>query len=158
VGYKGFELSFLFQGSFGGEIANNNVRYLGTWDNGRNFFASMYNYWRSESEPGDGKHFKPTVNYLGLQKQFSSYWVEDASFIRLRNVRVSYGLPAKWTNKLKVSSAGFMSMPRMCICSANTPVMILKTLLTELLRTAAAWKLRVITAAAMHRYLALSRV
>jgi TonB-linked SusC/RagA family outer membrane protein len=105
VGYKGFELSFLFQGSFGGEIANNNVRYLGTWDNGRNFFASMYNYWRSESEPGDGKHFKPTVNYLGLQKQFSSYWVEDASFVRLRNVRVSYGLPAKWTNKLKVSSA-----------------------------------------------------
>ena len=105
VGYKGFELSFLFQGSFGGEIANNNVRYLGTWDNGRNFFASMYNYWRSEAEPGDGKHFKPSVNYLGLQKQFSSYWVEDASFVRLRNVRVSYALPAKWSNKLKIGSA-----------------------------------------------------
>jgi len=105
VGYKGFEFSFLFQGSFGGEIANNNVRYLGTWDNGRNFFASMYNYWRSESEPGDGTHFKPTVNYLGLQKQFSSYWVEDASFVRLRNVRISYGLPSKWTNKIKVNNA-----------------------------------------------------
>lgn len=105
VGYKGFELSFLFQGSFGGEIANNNVRYLGTWDNGRNFFESMYNYWRSESNPGDGKHFKPSVNYLGLQKQFSSYWVEDATFVRLRNVRVSYGLPAKWTAKLKIASA-----------------------------------------------------
>lgn len=105
VGYKGFELSFLFQGSFGGEIANNNVRYLGTWDNGRNFFESMYNYWRSEAQPGDGKHFKPSVNYLGLQKQFSSYWVEDASFVRLRNVRVSYSLPAKWTNKLKIGSA-----------------------------------------------------
>jgi TonB-linked SusC/RagA family outer membrane protein len=105
VGYKGFELSFLFQGSFGGEIANNNVRYLGTWDNGRNFFESMYNYWRSESQPGDGKHFKPTVNYLGLQKQFSSYWIEDASFIRLRNVRISYALPTKWSSKLKISSA-----------------------------------------------------
>ncbi|WP_026631422.1 SusC/RagA family TonB-linked outer membrane protein [Dyadobacter alkalitolerans] len=105
LGYKGFELSFLFQGSFGGEIANNNVRYLGTWDNGRNFFESMYNYWRSEAQPGDGKHFKPSVNYLGLQKQFSSYWVEDASFVRLRNVRVSYSLPAKWTNKLKIGSA-----------------------------------------------------
>ncbi|MCF0063355.1 TonB-dependent receptor [Dyadobacter chenwenxiniae] len=105
VGYKGFELSFLFQGSFGGEIANNNVRYLGTWDNGRNFFASMYNYWRSEAEPGDGKHFKPSVNYLGLQKQFSSYWVEDASFVRLRNVRVSYALPGKWSSKLRISGA-----------------------------------------------------
>lgn len=105
VGYKGFEFSFLFQGSFGGEIANNNVRYLGTWDNGRNFFSSMYNYWRSESQPGDGTHFKPTVNYLGLQKQFSSYWVEDASFVRLRNVRISYGLPSKWTSKIKINSA-----------------------------------------------------
>lgn len=104
-GFKGFELSFLFQGSFGGEIANNNVRYLGTWDNGRNFFADMYNYWRSESNPGDGKHFKPTVNYLGLQKQFSSYWVEDATFVRLRNVRISYSLPAKWASRLKMSSA-----------------------------------------------------
>ena len=105
VSYKGFELSFLFQGSFGGEIANNNVRYLGTWDNGRNFYESMFNYWRSESNPGDGKHFKPNVNYLGLQKQFSSYWVEDASFVRLRNVRVSYGLPSKLTSKLKINSA-----------------------------------------------------
>lgn len=105
VGYKGFELSFLFQGSFGGEIANNNVRYLGTWDNGRNFFASMYNYWRSESNPGDGKHFKPSVNYLGLQKQFSSYWVEDASFVRLRNVRVSYAIPASWASKVKITNA-----------------------------------------------------
>jgi len=102
VSYKGFELSFLFQGSFGGEIANNNVRYLGTWDNGRNFYASMFNYWRSEADPGDGKHFKPTVNYLGLQKQFSSYWVEDASFVRLRNVRVSYALPPSLIKKLKV--------------------------------------------------------
>ncbi len=105
VSYKGFELSFLFQGSFGGEIANNNVRYLGTWDNGRNFYESMFNYWRSESNPGDGTHFKPNVNYLGLQKQFSSYWVEDASFVRLRNIRVSYGLPSKITSKLKINSA-----------------------------------------------------
>lgn len=105
VSYKGFELSFLFQGSFGGEIANNNVRYLGTWDNGRNFYASMYNYWRSESNPGDGTHFKPTVNYLGLQKQFSSYWVEDASYVRLKNIRVSYAIPSAWASKLKVKDA-----------------------------------------------------
>ncbi|CAG5068963.1 TonB-dependent receptor P3 [Dyadobacter sp. CECT 9623] len=105
VGYKGFEFSFLLQGSFGGEIANNNVRYLGTWDNGRNFYESMYNYWRSESQPGDGKHFKPSVNYLGLQKQFSSYWVEDASFIRVKNIRVSYALPSSVTSKLKIRDA-----------------------------------------------------
>ena len=101
-GYKGFELSFLFQGSFGGEIVNNNIRFLGTWDNGRNFFEDMYGYWRSESEPGDGRHFKPSVNYLGLQKQFSSYWVEDASFVRLKNIRVSYSLPNQLISRLNI--------------------------------------------------------
>jgi len=105
VGYKGFELSFMFQGSFGGEIANNNIRYLGTWDNGRNFFSNTYDYWRSESNPGDGKHFKPNVNYLGLQKQFSSYWVEDASFVRLRNIRISYSVPSRWISKLAMTNA-----------------------------------------------------
>ncbi|WP_044199367.1 SusC/RagA family TonB-linked outer membrane protein [Dyadobacter tibetensis] len=100
--YKGFDFSFLFQGSFGGEITNNNIRFLGTWDNGRNFFADMYDYWRSESQPGDGKHFKPSVNYLGLQKQFSSYWVEDASFVRLKNIRISYSIPHSIISKLNI--------------------------------------------------------
>ncbi|MCA0230003.1 MAG: TonB-dependent receptor [Bacteroidetes bacterium] len=103
--YKGFDFSFMLQGSYGGEIANNNIRYLGTWDNGRNFYASMYNYWRSESDPGDGIHFKPNVSYQGLQKQFSSYWVSDASFLRMKNIRVSYAIPSKLLSKMNMKSA-----------------------------------------------------
>jgi TonB-dependent starch-binding outer membrane protein SusC len=93
--YKGFELSAFIQGSFGGEIVNQNVRYLGWWNNGRNMFADVANRWRSESEPGDGKHFRATLANTGLQSQFSSYWVEDASFVRIKNIRISYSIPAK---------------------------------------------------------------
>lgn len=95
LSYKGFELSFMFQGSFGGEITNQNVRYLGWWNNGRNMFADVNNRWKSESDPGDGKHFRADLANTGLKSQYSSYWVEDASFIRLKNVRISYTLPAK---------------------------------------------------------------
>ncbi len=99
VSYKGFEFSFMLQGSFGGEIVNQNVRYLGWWNNGRNMFEGVVNRWRSESAPGDGKHFRATIANTGLMSQFSSYWVEDASFVRIKNIRISYTLPSKWLSK-----------------------------------------------------------
>ncbi|GEO04404.1 SusC/RagA family TonB-linked outer membrane protein [Adhaeribacter aerolatus] len=103
--YKGLELSFMLQGSFGGEVANQLIRYNGIWNGGRNAYAEVANYWRSESDPGDGKHFKPTVAPRGLQEKFSSYWVEDGSFVRIKNVRVSYALPSNLLTRLPVKSA-----------------------------------------------------
>jgi TonB-dependent starch-binding outer membrane protein SusC len=103
--YKGVELSFMLQGSFGGEIANQLIRYNGIWNGGRNAYAEVANYWKSESDPGDGKHFKPTVAPKGLQEKFSSYWVEDGSFVRIKNVRVSYALPSSLLTRLPVKSA-----------------------------------------------------
>ncbi|MBE7169091.1 MAG: TonB-dependent receptor [Williamsia sp.] len=97
--YKGLELSVFLQGSFGGEIVNQNVRYLGWWNNGRNMYAGVANRWRSETEPGDGTHFRATLANTGLQSQFSSYWVEDASFVRVKNIRISYSLPVRWTSR-----------------------------------------------------------
>lgn len=95
--YKGLELSVFLQGSYGGEIVNQNVRYLGWWNNGRNMYAGVAGRWRSEAEPGDGKHFRATLANTGLESQFSSYWVEDASFTRIKNIRLSYTLPASVT-------------------------------------------------------------
>lgn len=97
--WKGIDFSFFLQGSYGGEIVNQNFRYLGFWNNGRNMFASVDNRWRSESNPGDGQHFRATLGLTGLQDQFHSLWVEDASFTRLKNIRISYTLPARLTSK-----------------------------------------------------------
>ncbi|MGI4021138.1 MAG: TonB-dependent receptor [Janthinobacterium lividum] len=99
-GYKGIEFSFLLQGSYGSKIANQLVRYSGLWNGGRNAYADAFNYWRSESNPGDGKHFKPTVEPKGLQNQFSSYWIEDGSYLRIKNIRLSYALPKSLFNHL----------------------------------------------------------
>ncbi|WP_207535183.1 SusC/RagA family TonB-linked outer membrane protein [Desertivirga arenae] len=103
--FKGIEFSFMLQGSFGGEITNQLVRYNGIWNGGRNAYAEVANYWKSESDPGDGKHFKPTISPKGYQEKFSSYWVEDATFVRLRNIRVSYALPTKLFAKTPVKKA-----------------------------------------------------
>lgn len=94
--YKGFDLSFMLQGSFGGQITNQLTRYLGIWNGGRNAYADVANYWRSESNPGDGIHFKPSINPTAMEQAFSTYWVESATWVRLKNVRLSYAFPQSW--------------------------------------------------------------
>lgn len=103
--YKGFDFSFMLQGVFGGEIVNQNYRYSGFWNNGRNMYAGVDNRWRSESSPGDGKHFRATLGLTGLQDQFHSLWVEDATFVRIKNIRISYALPASLLTKTPFRSA-----------------------------------------------------
>ena len=33
---------------------------------------------------------------------FSDYWLEDASYLRLKNVQLGYSLPKKWLNPCKL--------------------------------------------------------
>ncbi|TDH21579.1 TonB-dependent receptor [Segetibacter sp. 3557_3] len=97
--YKNFEFAFMLQGTFGNEILNQQSRFSKFWNDSRNSYAVVNNYWKSEQEPGDGQIFKPNAEYKGLQTQFSSYWIEDGSFVRIKNVRLSYAIPQKITAK-----------------------------------------------------------
>jgi TonB-linked SusC/RagA family outer membrane protein len=48
-------------------------------------------------KPGSGAN-----NYRGNVANLSSRYVEDASYIRLKNIALSYSLPKKWVSKLKI--------------------------------------------------------
>lgn len=103
--YKGFDLSIMITGSQGGEIMNQNARFLGEMNGNRNVYASATNYWRSDDNPGDGMTPKPRMVNTGIRGQSSSYWVEDGSFVRIKNIRLGYSLPAKF-----VKSIGFSAL------------------------------------------------
>ncbi len=102
--YQGIELSVMLQGSFGGEIVNQQWRYDGRWNGGRNLYADVADYWKSPSDPGDGVHFKPTINNIAFQTQFSNLWVEDATYMRVKNIRLSYTLPDNILSRLAIAS------------------------------------------------------
>lgn len=91
--YKGIDLSVMLTGSQGGEIMNQNARFLGEFNGNRNLYESATNYWRSDAEPGDGMTPKPRSVYTGIRGQSTSYWVEDGSFVRIKNIRLGYTLP-----------------------------------------------------------------
>ncbi|HNP53493.1 MAG TPA: TonB-dependent receptor, partial [Ferruginibacter sp.] len=43
-----------------------------------------------------------TLNDPNGNNRVSDRFVEDASYIRIKNVRLAYNIPAKWTDRLKI--------------------------------------------------------
>ncbi|SDH41507.1 TonB-linked outer membrane protein, SusC/RagA family [Dyadobacter soli] len=56
----------------------------------RNNASLSNNYWRSPEEPGDGKTWG--ANNAANNRNISSWYVEDASFLRIRNITIGYKL------------------------------------------------------------------
>lgn len=102
--YKGIELSVMLTGSQGGEIMNQHSRFLKAFNGNRNAYKSVTKYWRSDAEPGDGHIFKPRVTQNTVQSQSSTYWVDDASFVRIKNIRVGYNFPVSVIRRLNISN------------------------------------------------------
>jgi TonB-linked SusC/RagA family outer membrane protein len=103
--FRDFDLSILLQGSYGNEIINSQTRYSKWYSDGRNAYKVYANYWKSEADPGDGKHFKPyRFAPSTLYSQFSDYWVEDGSYLRIANIRLGYNFGSKVLAALRMSS------------------------------------------------------
>ena len=103
--WKQFELSAFVYVQMGNDVFNATRYYLESMLGDRNQTVSTLNRWVSESEPGDGKtpratRFDPNQNW----RFFSDRWIEDGSFLRLRNLTFSYSLPERWVNTLNVQS------------------------------------------------------
>ena len=92
--YKGFDLSFLFQGAQGGEVVNADGTYKDMQTRNANY--NIENRWVSEAHQGDGQ--TPTI--YGVSWILTDYLIEDASYVALRNVTLGYTLPKKVVKKL----------------------------------------------------------
>ncbi len=96
--YKAFDLSFMFQGSQGGELVNGDPNYNETKRYNKNYNK---NRWLSPMFPGDGKTPYSTI---GFNWMLTDYVIEDASYFCLREVIVGYTLPDKFAKALHLNS------------------------------------------------------
>jgi len=89
--YKDWSLFASFQGSKGNQIYNYQRQMLETADVSYNCSASLLNRW-TESNPSNylGKAYVTSSIYM------DSRYVEDASYLRLSNLSLSYQLPIHW--------------------------------------------------------------
>jgi TonB-linked SusC/RagA family outer membrane protein len=107
LAYQGFELSFLIQ------FVKQTGRTFTTWFNAPGFFNSnqpdiVMNRWTKAGDNTSIQRFTQTFGAAGSAysraKSNSDFFIDDASFIRLKNVYFSYDLPLRWQSKIKTKS------------------------------------------------------
>lgn len=105
IGYKGLELSFLFQGVFGNQVTNGAGGFMSaSFDWFDNQTLETLNRWQ---KPGDITN-EPQLRLSGANgTAASSRYVYDASYVRLKNITLSYKLPQAVLQKIKLSTLRF---------------------------------------------------
>ncbi|WP_155285224.1 SusC/RagA family TonB-linked outer membrane protein [Capnocytophaga felis] len=96
VGYKNFDFGMEFMGVYGNEI------YRGWGEVGYatlNYMSKRMNRWRGEGT----SNWEPIIDpSRAINRMNSSYFIEDGSFFRIRNIQLGYSLPKEYSQQLKL--------------------------------------------------------
>lgn len=94
--YRGFDVNFEFQGVYGNEI-------MRTWNQNQfatyNFLESRLGRWNGEGS----SNWEPIVHEgRANNRQFSTYFIENGSFFRLRDITIGYNVPSEKLSRVKL--------------------------------------------------------
>ncbi|MBD0284864.1 MAG: TonB-dependent receptor [Flavisolibacter sp.] len=106
MAYKNFDFTFFIQGSQGGEIFNVNPTAIGnSFYFGENQLKEVfYNHWTPANPNPNAKYPKISASTTFLE---SDRYVEDGSYLRLKNLQLGYNVPVSnmgisWFKNLRV--------------------------------------------------------
>lgn len=99
--YKGFDLSFFFQGVSGYDIFNA-LKYEGMFVDPRyNQFAALLDRYHPTNNP-DGKGPRVTIKDVNNNRGMSDYYVDKGDYLRLKTLTVGYTFDRNVIKKLKM--------------------------------------------------------
>jgi hypothetical protein len=104
--YKNFDLSLMVRFSGGNKIFNRTRGDLLT-QQFQNNGTEILGRWQNANNPGDGvtpKLWHGRSNFINLDGNTISRYIEDGSFVKLDNVRLGYTLPKDITKKVSIES------------------------------------------------------
>lgn len=95
--WRGIEFDFDLYASLGAKIYSMRRQTLGT----PNYNVSWDDFRNSWIGPGStNSNVRVLTDGTGTNNNASEYFLEDASYFRIRNVVLGYSLPQKWVNKI----------------------------------------------------------
>lgn len=110
--YKGFDISMFFQGTMKRDV----------WLTGLYFWGADNGYWQSTALKETQNYFRAadTDSYFGTNvdgylprpllsgdqknKETSTQYLQNAAYVRLKNMQIGYTLPLQVINKIKISN------------------------------------------------------
>ncbi|WP_316812727.1 TonB-dependent receptor [Pedobacter heparinus] len=101
--WNNFDLSVVMQASFGAKMYNFENEYYQGALAGAMRRSLVETQWWSAAEPGDGRMPGAALSKLTWQAN-SDIYIEDASFLAVRNLNLGYTLPKKIAEKLRMQN------------------------------------------------------
>ena len=90
--FKNWDLDFLFTGSQGNDVFNATLQYAGSTSSvWYNKFKNQLNYWSETNTDATLPH--PKSSTRSYNNKDATRFVEDGSYLKLRNVTLGYSLP-----------------------------------------------------------------
>ena len=104
LGYKNFDLTMFFYGSYGNDMIN----YVSRWIDYGQFVGglskdALYNTWT----PTNTTAKLPMLDGAAHSQEASTAFIEDGSYLRMKTLRLGYTVPQTTLNKLKMKSLRF---------------------------------------------------
>jgi TonB-dependent starch-binding outer membrane protein SusC len=101
--YRQFDLSVFLQFSYGNDIFNGNRLYIESMKGADNQTIAVVDRWR---QPGDQTHVpRVTETDPNNNNRISSRFIEDGSYLRVKNMTLSYSLKSTTAERLWIRSA-----------------------------------------------------
>ncbi|WP_126971770.1 SusC/RagA family TonB-linked outer membrane protein [Gynurincola endophyticus] len=104
--YKNFDLSFFIHAVQGNDVINMNTRFNANLGGNKNITYDMWNSAWAEGQDNSQIQNPKIMRQFWRSFLFSRRFVEDGSFVRLRNITVGYNVPLRNTEVIKSLRVG----------------------------------------------------
>jgi TonB-linked SusC/RagA family outer membrane protein len=102
--YKGFDAAIFLQGSYGNDVFNGSRLFLESLQGGDNQVADVTRRWQQPGDITDIPRATTDPIAAAQNKRVSSRFIEDGSYLRVKNVTVGYTLKKDVMEKTMFSS------------------------------------------------------
>lgn len=104
LGYRNFDLNLFFQGVFGNKVSNTWRYESDLWNitvpAHKNHPVRILGAWYFDNEDSDIPAISNSTQ--NAEQRFSSYYVENGSYLKLRNIELGYTLPKVLSNRARM--------------------------------------------------------
>ena len=103
LSWKGLSLGIQLEARYGNKVLNQDRSLFESdgYYGDQNIWKGALNYWK---QPGDMNVLpKPVYNNSSNSIQTSTRYLEDGSYLRIKDITLAYNLPSKWTKKALMS-------------------------------------------------------
>ena len=107
VGWKGLSLSAMFQGAAHVDaiLSGEGVLPFAQGSSRGNLLSNITDRWTEADPRQDVFYPRLSIGNMNMNYEASTWWLKNTSYLRLKNIELSYTLPDRWMKRIHINNA-----------------------------------------------------